>query len=126
MGKARFNPMRPRPTIGDFFSNVFLATMTLSCFGCLSVLGIINLSENDPRKKHGPLLRRNVEDSSENVHHDWDWEQAKLEWFHVLHGVKIRGKYVFLPKPGEPTLEDYLKEKDARLRAEQSKDAEPK
>jgi hypothetical protein len=90
------------------------------------MLGILSLSENDPRKTHGPLFRLRAEDSSKMVRSDWDWEQAKLEWMHILHGVKIRGKYVFLPKPGVPTLQDYLKEKEARVRAERCKESEPK
>ena len=123
MRGARFNPMRPGPSITDYFEKAFAVTVYLSTFACFSVIGLCRLSENNPLKKSGPPHKWKEENQPAMENADWDWEQAKLEFLHILNGVKIGGKYVFVPKPGTPNLEDYMKEKEARLRAERSEES---
>ena len=56
---------------------------------------------------------------------DFDWKQIKLEWVNILQGIKIGGVPILKPNPNMTKLEDYLREKEARIRAEK-KEAERK
>ena len=113
--------MRPSGiSVVTFLERAWALTVFVTGIGCFTVLVIHRLSDNDPRKKFGNKWK---EEQSE-MDARFDWERCKLEFVHVLNGVKIGGKYVFVPKPGAQTLEDYLREKEARFRAEQSEKEE--
>lgn len=86
----------------------------------MAMLGLISLSENDPRKKGSPVLRRDIDAENSSQKFDLDWEQMKLELVHTLQGIKIGGVPILRPNPNMPNLEDYLREKEARLKAEKN------
>ena len=125
MSKRRFNPMRPGPTWTDFFSKTVLATLFAGNVVGLALLGIISLSENDPRKKGSPVLRNDIPTENSSGMFDFDWKRMKLEWVNILQGIKIGGVPILKPNPNMINLEDYLREKEARIRAEK-KEAERK
>lgn len=79
------------------------------------MLGIISISENDPRKKDGPLIKKQVEDGDVSRMFEFDWEENKLEWRHILAGIKLDGKPIMTPDPNAQTLEDYRRQKEERL-----------
>lgn len=106
----------------DYFEGALAVTFMFTSLVCFGAIGLHSLSENDPRKKYGSPLKWKDEDFPK-IDGPFDWEEAKLEFMHILNGVKIGGKYVFVPKPGTPKLEDYLREKEARLQAERNKES---
>ena len=117
--------MRPGPTWTDFFSKTVLATLFAGNVVGLALLGIISLSENDPRKKGSPVLRNDIPTENSSGMFDFDWKRMKLEWVNILQGIKIGGVPILKPNPNMINLEDYLREKEARIRAEK-KEAERK
>jgi hypothetical protein len=86
----------------------------------------MSMSDNDPRKKNGPMIVRNLEVGNVSGMFNVDWEQSKLEWIEIVAGIRLGGIQLFKPKPDAPRLEDYLREKEARKKAEQLKQAERK
>lgn len=115
--------MRPGPTWTDFFSKTVLATLFAGNVVAMAMLGIISLSENDPRKKGGPVLRSDVDTNNSSRMFNFDWDEMKLELVNTLQGIKIGGVPILKPNPNMPNLEDYLREKEARIQAEK-KEAE--
>lgn len=118
--------MRSTPTLRDGFAKTLIATLFAANVAGFAMLGIMSMSENDPRKKNGPMLKRNLEVGNVSGMFDIDWEQSKLEWIEIVAGIKLGGIQLFKPKPDAPKLEDYLREKKARQKAEQMEQAKRK
>lgn len=126
MSKRRLNPMRAVSTLRDGFAKTLIATLFAANVAGFAMLGIMSISENDPRKKNGPLLKKHVDEGDVSGLFDIDWEQSKLEWIEIVAGIKVGGVQIFKPKPDTPRLDDYLRKKEERLKAEKMKQAETK
>ena len=126
MSKGRLNPMRMPPTAKDTFAKTLIATLFAANVAGMTMLGLMSMSENDPRKKEGPVLRRHIDNKNMSGLFDIDWEQSKLEWIDLLNGIKIGGVQIFYPKPDAPKLEDYLQAKEEIRQVERTKEAERK
>mmetsp|Transcript_28940 Transcript_28940/g.47807 ORF Transcript_28940/g.47807 Transcript_28940/m.47807 type:complete len:130 (+) Transcript_28940:94-483(+) len=124
MSKRRLNPMRMPPSLRDSFAKTLIATLFAANVAGFTMLGVMSMSENDPRKKNGPILKRHVESGDATGMFNIDWEQSKLEWIDIVAGIKLKGVQIFKPKPDAPKLEDYLRKKEDRLKAENMKQAE--
>ena len=104
--------MRPSPTMKDALSKTLIAVLFGANLAGFTLLGIMGLSENDPRKKEGPLSKKSIDEISTSDIFKIDWEQSRLEWIDIVTGIKIGGVPLFKRKAGTPTVEEYLRKKE--------------
>mmetsp|Transcript_3720 Transcript_3720/g.5462 ORF Transcript_3720/g.5462 Transcript_3720/m.5462 type:complete len:121 (+) Transcript_3720:88-450(+) len=120
MSGRRLNPLRMSSGRSDFLEKFLLAGLCGATLAGTVLLGLVSISENDPRKKQRTLVAQ-VENNGVGGLFDIDLMQCRLEWVEIMKGIKIGGEPLMKSEPGALTLDEYLRQKQEIKRTGQPK-----